>query len=375
MNSKRPVPPAHIVDRALKRAEEGWSGADIDRELGLQAKAGGHEIVEISDGVISEIIRKLFGSNAKIESSTRLTPLATHGIQRRGGFTGNLVYKLVLERPRRSLVLRFNRGLREDVYAQEQENYAAVQRATGIRGPEILHVDRSQLLAPSEFMVMEHIEGELASYLTHPNNPELNQAEKRRIRHATGDFYAALHAQSQPAGDDMHETRRLLFGLYRLLEVATPASSSAVRACIDAFRATSALRSNTEALCFMDAELLFVQQAGHWDPTYVCDLEWAGYRDRYADLVAQLCPSEGLWSLPSPGVPAAAVLAARSDPFFQAYQQRHEVDWPRLTSIVPHYQLSLWGHALADQPTAAARATVLRLRGELLTTLMQQILR
>jgi phosphotransferase family enzyme len=377
--NKRPVPLAHLVDRALRLAGEGWSGKEIDRELGLQPGIEGREVLEISDRVIGEIIRLLFGPSARIESSVRLAPLVTHGIQRRGGFTGNLVYKLVLELPRRRLILRFNRGLRDDVYEQERENYALVQSATGIRGPEILHIDRSRRLAPSEYMVMEHIEGELAGYLAHPDNPELSQAEKRRIRFAAGRFHAALHNRSRPAADEMHEARRLLFGVYRLLDVAAAGSArldaAEVRACIDAFGASSALRSRTESLCFMDGELLFVQRGGHWEPAFVCDLEWVAYRDRYADLVPHLCPSASLWSLPSPGVSEAAVRAARSDPFFEAYRQSHEVDWPRLVALLPYYQLSLWGHALADQPTASARDALLRLRGDLLTALMRHVLR
>jgi aminoglycoside phosphotransferase (APT) family kinase protein len=376
--SKRPAPPAHVVDRALRLAGEGWSGEDIDRELGLHARIEGHELLEISDDAIREIVRQLLGSSARVESSTRLGPLATHGIQRRGGFTGNLVYEIVLERPRRKLILRFNRGLRDDVYDQELENYALVQSATGIRGPEILHIDRSRRVAPGEFMVMEHVEGELAGYLAHPDNPELSDEEKRRIRFAAGGFYAALHDRSRPAGDSMHEARRLLFGVYRLLDVAAPVSAgidaAEIRACIQAFGSSSVLRSDAETLCFMDGELVFARQDGRWEPAYVCDLEWVGFRDRYADLVSQLCPAAPLWSLPSPGVSGAAVRAARSDSFFEAYRRSHDVDWRRLAALIPYYQLALWGHAVADQPDPAARDALLGLRGNLLTALMKHVL-
>ncbi len=376
---KRPAPSADVVDRALKLAAEGWSGEEIDRELGLHAAAEGREITQVADEAMAQIVRELFGSGARIRSSVRLGPLTTHGIQRRGGFTGNLVYALVLERPRRRLILRFNRGLREDVYDQERRNYALVREATGIRGPEILLVDRSHRLAPSEFMVMEHVDGELGSYLSHPDNPDVTADERRRIRSRTGEFYAALHHWSRPAGDPMHETRRLLFGLYRLLDVAgSPTSTldpAEVRRCIEAFQAAPALRSDTASLCFTDGELLFAKRKGRWEPAFVCDLEWVGHRDRHADLVSALCAWAPLWSLPSAGVSQAVLREARRDPFFLAYQERLPVDWDRLAAIVPHHQLALWGHALADQPSASAREALWMSRRDLLTALIRHVQR
>lgn len=363
-----------MVDRALRLAGEGWSGQDIDRELGLRATGEARELTDISDRIIGDIARELFGSGARIASIERLGPLMTHGIQRRGGFTGNLVYDVILERPRRRLIFRFNRGLRDDVYDQELENYALVRSVTGIRGPEILHIDRSHRIAPSELMVMEYVEGELATYLAHRDHPGVSEAEKRRVRACTGDFYAALHHHSRPAGDTMHEARRLLFGLYRLLEVAPTLAgldAAEVRTCIDAFGSHSALLSNTETFCFLDGELLFARRGDHWEPAYVCDLEWAGYRDRHADLLFVLCASAPLWSLPTPGVSKDVLEAAPSDAFFLTYTQHHQVDWARLAAIVPHYQLALWGHALADQPTTSAREALWALRGNLVTALIQ----
>jgi hypothetical protein len=373
------VPAAEVVDRALKLAGEGWSGREIDRELGLRPGREAREITHLSDDVMGEIVRAVFGTGARISSSVRLGPLTTHGIQRRGGFTGNLVYAVVLEQPRRRLIIRFNRGLRDDVYDEECRNYARVQKATGIRGPEILLVDRSLALAPTEFMVMEHVEGELASYLAHPDNPDVSPSEKQRIRSRTGEFYAALHNQSRPAGDSMDEARRLLFGLYRLHDVAASPSfeldAAEVRACIDAFEAAPALRSDTASLCFMDGELLFAQRDGGWEPAFVCDLEWVGYRDRYADLVSVICAWAPLWSLSTPGLSEVELEAAQGDAFFLAYQQRHPVDWDRLAAIVPYHQLALWGHGLADQSGTAVREALWVSRRDLVTALIRHVLR
>lgn len=379
MPSKRPVPRARAIDHALKLAGEGWSGEAIDHALGLRTSGEGREVVDLAEDVIVAIVRDLFGSATRVEHSMRLAPLTTHGIQRRGGFTGNLVYALVLARPRRRLILRVNRGLRDDVYDRERENYALVRDATGIPGPEILRIDRSQRLAPSEYMVMEHVEGELGSYLAHPDNPDVSGTEKHRIRAATGDFHAALHIRSHPAGAATSEARRLLFGLHRLADAAPSFSAgpdaAELRACMTAFASAPALRSDTDSLCFMDGELLFARRGDHWAPAYVCDLEWVGYRDRYSDLLSALCLSVPLWALPSPGVSRHALDAAQVDPFFRTYRQQHDVDWARLAAIVPYHQLALWGHALADQPDAAARSALWALRGDLVRALMRHVQR
>ncbi|GAB5449590.1 phosphotransferase family protein [Gymnodinialimonas sp.] len=377
MSGKRATPTAPTVDRALQLAQQGMSGAEIDRILGIAAPEKSVEVTKIPRDVLAEIARDVFGAATRITDAQRLGPVTRHGLARRGGFTGNLIYKLTLSTEASPIVVRFNRGLRQDVFVQEQQNYADVRAATGVRGPDVLHVDRSLRLAPTEFMVMEHITGELAGFLTHPDNPEVTDAQKADIHRDTGQFFADLHRARKPQSDGRAEERQVLFGIYRLQEVAARHADlvdpALVAEVIAALQNSPSLQCADPALCFMDADLLFQPEGDGWRLAHVCDLEWVCYRSPNVDLASQLCPQGALWALETAGIEGAALDQVRRNPFFATYGAHHSIDWHRLLENLVHYQLSLWGHAIADQPTPEAQTYLLGQRGDLIRNLMLRI--
>lgn len=377
MSVKRATPAASTVDRALQLAQAGWSGAEIDRILGISAPQQGAEITDIPRNTIEQIAAEVFGTSARVTDVQRVAPETRHGLARRGGFTGNLIYKVTVSNAATPFVFRFNRGLRQDVFVQEIQNYADVRAATGIRGPDVLHVDRSLRVAPTEFMVMEYVSGELAGFLTHPDNPDVLMGQKTQIRREMGRFFAALHNAKAPQNDGRAEERQVLFGLYRLQEVATRhadlVDAALVSETIAALQDAPSLHCVEPALCFMDADLLFQPRGASWHLAHVCDLEWVCHRSPDVDLAAQLCPQGALWALETPGISAPALQAVGADPFFETYGAHHPIDWERLLQNLVHYQVSLWGHAIADQPMPETQAYLLRERGELIRQLMVKI--
>lgn len=365
------------VSLALRLAQEGASGEEIDRRIGRAGSAVTLTRIEaVSEAAIRAIARDVFGTDAEVESVEPIAPLVQHGIARRSGFTGNLLYRVSLRRTPGAWAFRFNRGFREDVYDQECENYRRVSEATGVRVPQIAAVDRAQRHVPAAFMILEWLDGDPWQYLVHPANPDTTPAEKAAIRRRTGELFAALHARSRPASDAMEEARQILWGVYRLEEAVRagrlPLDPARIARCREVVENDPVLRVRDASLCFVDAEICFARDADAWRLAFVCDAEWVTYRDRYSDLVTHLVPGVPLWELDEPLVLDDPDAIAR-DPFFESYARRGEVDFARLAQLPAFHQLRGWGHALTEERPAALAEWLWRRKGPLLAAVVERV--
>jgi hypothetical protein len=364
---------------AVRLAQAGATSEEIDRRLGLAAAADERPLTtSVPEVALRAIAADVFGSAARVAEIEPLGPLERHGVARRAGFTGNLLYRVRMEEGAPECVFRFNRGFREDVYDHEVESYGRVAEATGVRVPRVFRVDRSGRLVPGAYMVLEFLRGEHWSYLCHPANPETSPAEKAAIRRLAGEFFGRLHGAARPAADPLDEARRVLFGLFRLGDAAAagalPLDPDALRRCRAVVEAEPALRAELASLCLADGEIFFAPRApGGWEIAFVCDLEWVCWRDRYSDLALHVSAGTAIWELERPLLVEDPDALAR-DPFFAGYALRQDLDVARLARLPVYHQLAHWGHALADPGPPAQREWLRRHRSGLVAELVELII-
>lgn len=297
---------------------------------------------EVDTGTLAVIARDVFGGRTEIRHSRLLS-----------GGVGNLAYLVSLAGHDQRYVFRFNRGFREDVYQREVENYALVTAATGVRGPEIITVDRSQRLIPASFMVMEYLAGQAWTELCRPGNPDVSPVQRDAIRASAGAFFADLHAMRRPATGD-----ECIFPLVQGLSGFATAVEAGyldldlerVAACERAIRADPAVHTPTLSLCMSDGEIYFDKRNGAHELAFVLDLEWIAFGNRVADLSRHVVPGMELVALDRPVAVAADDL--RRDPFFRDYGARIRVDHDALTRVARYTQLSTWGHVAGEDAPA-----------------------
>ena len=341
--------------------------------------------------IIEDICRNIFGNTAHVASVQKLGSQRQYGILKRAAGTRNTVYRVRLLGENREYVFRFHRGGDEDRYRQESENLALVAAAGGVRVPDIYHIDRTRTMAPTPYMVMEFLPGERWEYLTHLDNPQTSQLEKKTIQRETGRLYARVHSRRRPAGAAPAEAQALL-GMLERLEAAVRlghidldlAKLSRCRRAVEQERwFLPDAQDGMVSLCLVDSEIFFTRPAllgegerrvSAWNLSFLCDAEWVDFRDRCGDLVPLLCAPSPLWELDRPLICASSPGVVAGLPFFQGYAEVLPVDAEKLAALCLYYQLRFWGNVLfAAQDSPQKRAWIRRCRGALVAELVERI--
>ena len=310
-------------------------------------------IDHIPHQAIGTIVRQLF--RAEVASMRMIEPRQEHGLWKIAGCNKNVPYIVTLRnRPRRDpsrrYLLRFNRGFRQDRYDHEAATYRLIAENTDIPTPRIYAIDRTQSVAPTNYMIMDYIIGDEGRFLAHPDNPTTDTDEKAEIERQMGYYTAQMHRITRPAKAPTAGVDRLLYRLEQLQHVTQDGQwgldLAAIEACRRAVREEPYLQLEEECLLVADAELHFGRADGGWRITFICDTEWVDYGDPYSDLCAVLS-GEPMWAWEEP-LFLENPEELRERPFFQGYEELRPVDYYRLAAITIYYQLALWG-SIADQ--------------------------
>lgn len=291
----------------------------------------------VDDATLRAAVVSVFGSETRIHRREFLGLGMSH-----------VVYRVLLERPRTDCVFRFSRGL-SDTFDVEMANFAAVNRLTGVRGPEIYAVDTSCVHAATPFMVMEYLVGTEWTVLCREN-----KAQEGRIRGQVGEFYAHLHSESgpKPIGDKPN----LILGIEQLAEDAADYLALDRRTVENCAAVAQELVAHIDryVLCFGDGELYFRPDGGS-RPTFVLDLQWMRPDLAVVDICADSIES--------------------SDPFYASYARVSgiELDADHLGRIALCRKLGSWGF-IATESASRTRIPWIQSKRPVITGLMDVIL-
>lgn len=299
-------------------------------------------IHEISAQAISSIARDLWGSDTTVRSVTAIEPTSEHGLWRVCGCTSNLTYRVALAGHAQDYIMRFSRGYREDVFDRELRNYDLIHQSTSIPVPRVYRIDRTMEHVPTTYIVMDCMPGEEAFFLVHPDNPLTGAEEKSELQCQVGAAYAQIHNIMRQADRlDLQKTM-LLSRLEQLEHVVRDGrivvDLHKIAACRSIVEQDLALIPREPSLCVSDAELHLLKRAGHWQISFICDMEWVEFGEPYLDLVTLLCQPRRVWEVEGPLVVQEQVLAI---PYLAGYQQLRRIDVSRLAHLALYHQLAV----------------------------------
>jgi aminoglycoside phosphotransferase (APT) family kinase protein len=332
-------------------------------------------IESVSSEVLGEIARHVFGTESRLEAAIEIRPQSENGVLGVCGCTGNISYIVALAGHLRKYVFRINRGYRDAFFEREVENYRLIEERTSIPVPRVYSIDRSRRITPTPYMVMDYMVGEWGSYLSHSDNASTRAAEKEQIQRTLGRAYAEMHNITRTAETPDAGRRSLLGRLSQLESVVRDGQLAVEVRTIDLAR--EAIESSAwplareESLCLGDAELHCVRADTAWQVSFVCDVEWVGFRDPYGDLVGEICSPRPIWALDSPlGGEESRALAERA--FFIGYETLRKVDYERLRDSALYQQLEVLC-SVTDQVYRPERADWVRGRAPLYAQLLDLV--
>jgi aminoglycoside phosphotransferase (APT) family kinase protein len=301
------------------------------------------EILEVSPDTVGRIAKKVFGPEAVVGSIREIRPTTDHGIQRIMGCNANLSFIVEIAGDPRKYVFRFSRGYREERFEREARSYALIGEKTDIPTPKVYAVDRTKTVAPTPYMVLEWMPGDIWKFLTHPANPMTNSEEKDEIARQTGGCYAQIHNIERKASSSRQGMEMLLYRLEQLVHVVQDGQFAVEMTKLDRCRQIiendSSLLMQKESVCVNDAELHFVKANGGWEPSFICDMEWVDFGDPYLDL-AVICPPRDFWELESLfALEDGHSVASR--PFFKGYGEHRFIDYDRLGRFAAYAHFSV----------------------------------
>ena len=299
---------------------------------------------DISEEIIAQIARQVFGNDAKIENSTEIRPLSENGVPKVMGCNGNVSYTVNIKGYKQAYLFRFNRGHRENLYEHETDIYKLISEKTDIPTPQVYHIDQSCTTAPTAYIVMDWMKGDHWSFLSHPQNPQTTIAEKNEILSKVGFYYAQVHSIRKPTEEGESTSEDLLARLEQLQHVVEDGQFDIdldkIETCRRAIKNEKGIDLEISSLCIGDSEFHFRKSNGHWDIAFICDTEWVDYGDSYHDLSAQLCYPEPMWALQEP-LGYADVNSVPAHCFFKAYDQVIGIDYERLRRLATYSHFGL----------------------------------
>ncbi len=300
-------------------------------------------INEVGSDAISTVAKQVFGSQASVEAVVEIRPTSQHGIPQIEGCNANLSYVVRMVEDPQKYVFRFSRKHREDRYETEAKNYALIAESTDIPTPRVYAVDRTARIAPTPYMVIDWMPGDIWSFLSHPANPMTNPEEKEEIERHVGDCYAQFHGIERKTSSARQGVEKLLYRLEQLCHVVQDGQFAVemtkLERCRQIIESDSSLLMQTESVCVNDAELHFVKTNGRWKPSFVCDMEWVDFGDPYLDL-AKVCSPKAFWDLESLfAIEDAYSVASR--PFLKGYGEHRFIDYDRLGRFAGYAHFSV----------------------------------
>jgi aminoglycoside phosphotransferase (APT) family kinase protein len=143
----------------------------------------------------------------------------THVLDKRflGLGMSHVVYRILVDRPPGDCVFRFSRGT-ADTFDNEIANFAAVQRLTGVRGPDIYAIDKSCSHSATPFMVMEYLTGIEWQALCRED-----ESQRDAVRWQVGEFYGRLHSERR-----LGAINRTLFWASSNWPIPRPSTSTSI---------------------------------------------------------------------------------------------------------------------------------------------------
>ena len=227
-------------------------------------------IEEISAHSIKQIIQKVFGTDAQIKAVNEVGTLHEFGLMRKWEGSHNLIYIVALKSPSLKVVIRFCRNIRDtDLYDKEKSTYEQLAEAVGVRTPTIHLIDRSKEIVPTAYMVMEYLEGEIADFLAHPDNPTTSQKEKDSIENEVGRLHAQIHSITRPTTSPDSARKRDYVDYFARIEEAVAQKflnieAIQLEACRRTIEQEPYLLLDKESLVLADAELYFTKAKNEW---------------------------------------------------------------------------------------------------------------
>lgn len=303
------------------------------------------EIDRIEGSAISAIAKQVFGSRTSVLSARQICPDSDGVLSRVGGCNWNLSYVVELKDEAQKFLFRFNRrryDRGDETILREQENYKLIASHTDVPVPRIHHVDVSRSLVPTGYMVMDHMGGDVYTFLTHPENPQTSSEEKDDILRQAGHSVAQIHNITRTASDPAVGARKVLSAIDALERVVGNARCRVTKGHLDLCRQVvsqdAVLKLEVESLCLVDAELNFEKTDDSWSVSFICDLEYQDFGDPYLDLAKAASAPNPLWALKEPLVIKRADRLTKQ-PFFRGYEQLRSVDYERLSGIATYSHL------------------------------------
>ncbi|MFH1228668.1 MAG: phosphotransferase [Planctomycetota bacterium] len=333
------------------------------------------EIQEVKSDVISAVAKQVFGSHSVIDSIAEIRPTSEHGIPRISGCNKHLSYVVRLAGEPRRYVFRFSRGYRENLFEKEVGNYKLIADRTSVPTPKIYTVDRTTITAPTPYMVMEWMPGDVWTFLTHAQNPGTNKVEKEKISWKAGLAYSQIHNIERPALNARATNEKLLYRIDQLRHVVQDhqfdIDMSKLDACRQIIENDDSLLLQTESLCVNDAELHFLKTDGAWNPSFICDMEWVDFGEPGLEL-AKLCMPKEFWELDSLFVLKDAQ-SVSGRPFFKGYETKRHINYDKLSRFAPYAHLD-YMCAITDQVYRPAKKDFMKSLQPKYVTLVDGIL-
>jgi len=333
------------------------------------------EIREVKSDVISAVAKQVFGSHSVIDSIAEIRPTSDYGIPRISGCNKHLSYVVRLADHPQRYVFRFSRGYRENQFEKEVSNYKLIANETNIPTPKIYTVDRTTTAAPTPYMVMGWMPGDIWTFLTHALNPGTNEVEKEEIAWKAGLAYSQIHNIERTALNTRATIEKLLYRIDQLRHVVQDhqfdIDINKLDACRRVIENDESLLLQMESLCVNDAELHFLRTDGIWNPSFICDMEWVDFGEPCLEL-AKLCMPKEFWELDSLFVlENAHSVSDRS--FFKGYETKRHINYDKLSRLAPYAHLD-YMCAITDQVYRAVKKDFMKSLQPKYVTLVDGIL-
>ena len=297
--------------------------------------------------VIVSICKQVFGTNHRVSSVSKITPISEQGIPRIDGCTQHICYHVCCHNSTKSYVFRFFRDLpnREDRYIHEEGIYRLLSQELSLPVPKILYTDHTRQLVSTNYIIMEYVSGEHWQFLAHSDNPRTNSIEKMKIQEQVGALCAQIHGLEKSSQDNQSFIQTMLRSIENLERCVEDGqyqvSLSAISEAKDLIQKAPWLKLTKHSLYKADAEILFSKDhRQNWDVSAIIDVEAMDFGDPYLDLTNFLCEPTPIWKLEEP-LEVVSPEETRKKPLFRGYESVRSIDYSRLAKVCIAMHLSI----------------------------------